>query len=163
MKRNSLLKRNSLSWVVVPALVLCIVAAKAAGATPVEQLAEAQKLREAGKYAEAQTLLREIDRDALSEAAADRRDKLVDEVRTAINLSKKAADDQADADKALATGRLNDAQADYDSVLRNKYATAPQKAAARTGLKQVAEKRPGSVVAIEGMVLRPGDPEPRKS
>ncbi len=29
--------------------------------------------------------------------------------------------------------------------------------------KQVAERRPGSVVAAEGMVLRPGDPEPSKS
>lgn len=29
--------------------------------------------------------------------------------------------------------------------------------------KQVAERRPGSVVAVEGMVLRPGDLEPSKS
>ena len=135
------MKRGMLSLFVAPTLLLCVGTARAAAETPAEQLSKAEKLFQATQYTEAQAALRAIDRDALSDAEAGQRDKLVDEVRKAINLSKKAADDQADADKALEAGRLGDAQADYESVLRNPYSTDARKDAARAGLKRVAEKR----------------------
>ena len=135
------MKRGTLNVWLAAALLAGAGVAPAAAETPAEALSRAEKLHQAGKYLEAQTLLRSIDRDALSDEEAERRDALVDEVRKAVNLSRKAADDLSDADRALQAGRLGDAEADYRSVLRNPYANDGQKEAARTGLKRVEEKR----------------------
>ena len=128
---------------VLAAVVLCSSAGvpAALGQTAADELAAAAKLFSAGEYVKAQEALLKVNADALSDEAVQRRHRLVDRVKVAINLSQKAASDMADADQALEVGRLADADADYKLVLENPYAAAGLKKAAQQGRQRVGEKR----------------------
>ncbi|MCK4684062.1 MAG: hypothetical protein KAT44_03820, partial [Pirellulales bacterium] len=73
-------------------------------ATPDELLDKALELFHQAQYEEAQEVLLEVDRDELTAERKRQRDELAKEIGPAINQSGKAAQNLADAAKAVEAG-----------------------------------------------------------
>lgn len=128
---------------------LVTVAPVAFGQSAADELARGIELFELGQYAEAQQVLLTIDPDKLSDEHRQTRDRYVDEVRLAVNLSNRAKQDLDEAHRAMNDGDYGRADVLFASVIRNQYAGESLKSAAIQGQEQVAAARAGDEIAEE--------------
>lgn len=105
-----------------------------------EQLHKAMGLFEQQEYVAAQEALLQVDREQLSEDEVEAYDRLLKVLPEAIQASKKAEQDMADANKAYEEGRWEEADALYARVLDNEYARAVACEEARLQRQRIAEK-----------------------
>lgn len=122
-----------------------------------DELARGIELFEQGRYADAQQVLLTIDPDALTDEQRQTRDRYVDEVRLAVNLSNRARQDFDEAQRALKDKDYARANVLFASVIRNQYAGESLKSAAVQGQAQVAAAREGKDAA------KPSSPAPAVS
>lgn len=106
-----------------------------------DDLARGIDLFEEGRYAESQQVLLTIDPEKLTDEQRQTRDRYVDEVRLAVNLSNRAKQDFDEAQRALNSGDHARADVLFASVIRNEYAAEALKSAAVQGQAQVAAAR----------------------
>ncbi|MHC4672870.1 MAG: tetratricopeptide repeat protein, partial [Planctomycetota bacterium] len=109
-------------------------------ATAADQLEKAIELFQEGKYQQAQKALLDVSVEKLDDKQKQRRDELVDEVKTAINQYNKGKQNLHDADKAFEQNKRSSAEKLYRAVLDNSYATTEQKQKARKGLALIAKQ-----------------------
>ncbi len=127
-------RRNAprlLLW--LPALLVPLLMA----ATPAEQLSEATRLFEQGDYQKAQQVLLDVDRDKLDDTQKTGRDKLIEELKSAIPQSNRARQQLEDGRKAYESKNTAKARELYQAVLDNKYAGQAQQRQARDGLSLI--------------------------
>lgn len=111
-----------------------------AAAAEDEQLQIAKDLFNQQEYIAAQEVLLKVDREQLSEDEAKAYDHLLKLLPQAIQGSKKAKQDMADANKAYEAGRWEEAREFYTRVLDNEYALEALRDEAETQQQRIAEK-----------------------
>ena len=133
-----------------------------------EQLEKARELFEQQEYVAAQEALLQVDREQLTEEDAKAYDDLLKVLPEAIQGSKKAEQDMADADKAYEQGRWNEADALYTRVLENDYAHAEACEQARLQRQRILEKielaeaaKPQGPVAEQPAAEQPEPQQPK--
>ncbi len=105
-----------------------------------EQLQKAKELFNRQDYMAAQEALLEVDPEQLTEEEAQAYEQLLKVLPQAIQASKKAEQDMADANKAYEEGRWKEADALYMRVIDNEYARAAMCEEARAQKQRIAEK-----------------------
>jgi len=152
----------------VVALVLALVLAPAIPAQekgPSEQLKQATKLFEEQEYGAALEVLRTIDRGKLSADEQAEFDGLRQTLPQALAASEAAAETLANAEKAFADGRWDEADRLYQAVLENKYAKTAAQSKAAAGREAVAEKKRLAEAAepIGVVEAKPTDEKPARA
>jgi len=137
------------------ALLIVLILTPAVGAAD-EKLERARQLFDAKEYVAAQEALLEVDRERLSEQETRLYDELLKILPQAIQASKKAEQDLADARRAYDDGRWQAADRLYAQVLENQYARDELLAEARRQRQRIAEKLELSEAA------RPSGPVPEQ-
>jgi len=141
--------------------LLCALLLVSTAAAQSEELKSAMELFDRQEYVAAQNLALSIDREQLSDAEKAELDRLLKVLPEAIQGSKKAEQDKADADRAYEQGGWDEADRLYRAVLANKYATTALRNEAGAQCKRIAEKKQLSEAAKpEGPVSdKPAGPE----
>lgn len=111
-----------------------------------QDLQKAINLYDKQEYLAVLETLVKIDRARLSDAEKAEYDQLSSTIQDAIRGNKKSQQDKADADRAYAANRLDEADGLYQGVIANKYAKAADRKEAETQRQKIAER------------LRRGDP-----
>ncbi|MBU0639148.1 MAG: hypothetical protein KKB50_09815, partial [Planctomycetes bacterium] len=106
-----------------------------------DQLQKAIELFDRQEYVAAQEALLQVEREQLDEAARVELDRLLQVVPEAIQGSKKAEQDQADASVAYEEGRWDEAEKLYRAVLNNKFAKVALRDEAAAQCQRIEEKR----------------------
>ncbi len=120
-------------------------------------LSEAQRAFDDNEYLTAQTLLLDVDVDALSDDELDAYEQLMGEVADAIAGAERGQQDFAAAEAEFDAGRWDAASELYNRVLDNRFAPGELQAQAVSRLKLVEEKRDLEQAARPD---GPIDPEP---
>ncbi len=105
-----------------------------------EHLDAGRKLFAEHRYVEAQQELALVDREALTDDERAELDRLLAELPDAIRGAERARQDLEEANAAYAEGRWKEADALYQRVLENPYASAEQRKQASLQRRRLAEK-----------------------
>lgn len=104
-------------------------------------LKKAHEQFDAQDYEAAQQTAMSVDESKLSDAEKSDYQALMRDLPAAVNGARKAAQDQADADKAYEAGSWDEAERLYKTVADNKFAKAAAKTAASQQIERIGEKR----------------------
>ncbi len=106
-----------------------------------EGLKRARELFERQEYLAAQEALLKVNRESLTEAEKKEFDQLAAILPEAIQGSERARQDQAEADRAYAEARWDEADRLYQQVAANPYSSEAQRGHARSQRQRIVEKK----------------------
>lgn len=106
-----------------------------------EELKKARELFERQEYVAAQEALLKVKRESLSDSEKKEFDQLAAILPEAIQASERARQDQAEADRAYAEARWDEADRLYQQVAANPYSSEAQRGHARSQRQRIVEKK----------------------
>lgn len=122
-------------------------------------LKRARDLYDQREFGAAQAALQTVKRDQLTGADVAEFDRLSNLLQEATSGMARASNDLADANRALAEGRPDDADRQFLAVSTNRFASESQLAAARAGRQRILEMR-SAAAAGGAQQSAPASPPP---
>ncbi len=142
----------------IVAMALCVLLVPHAPAADDEHFEAGKKLFAEHKFVEAQQELAQVDREALTDEQREELDALLAELPQAIRAFERARQDLEDANAAYEKGKWAEADALYQRVLENKYASPEQRKQAELQRKRIAEKLELEKAARPQKPVEPSEP-----